>query len=298
MKKVLVTGSNGFVGPYLIEELRKHDFDVVALGGGDKTNNGALIIDLLNKDDVSRLDFNNISCVIHLAGLSNQADSYNRPSDFVSLNAQMQINLFEESLKQKSYPKFLIISTGAVYSANNTQPLTESSITWPNSPYSVSKLLQEELGRYYISRGFKVIFARPFNHIGPGQGPGFIVPDFANQLNSIKSSGNNKIKVGNLEARRDYTDVRDIARAYRLLIEKGKSGEIYNIGCGNSISGGELLDKMISIMGVNPKIIIDKSKFRPIDVPEIRTSINKIYLDTGWKPSISLEKTLEDILIN
>ena len=193
-------------------------------------------------------------------------------------------------------PKILIISSGALYDPSAEMPLVETSGVLPNSPYAVSKLGQEQMGSYYHSRGFECVIARPFNHIGPGQGPGFILPDLVNQALAAESDPSKHIAVGNLSAKRDYTDVRDIVRAYRLLIETGKSGEIYNVCSGTPHEGHEILDEVLKVVGINPKVIQDTSLMRPTDTPILYGSHDKITDHTGWEPEIPLKVTINNVV--
>ena len=299
MNKVLVTGASGFVGKHLLGELLNNGIEVVAIDSNPNKSNATVsfqAIDLTNKQEVSNIDFKKIASVIHLAGLANVGLSFNNPLDYLQTNLSIEVNLFEEALRQKANPKFLIISSGSLYDSSAKLPLTEKSPVLPSSPYAVSKLGQEQLAQYYITRGFRCVIARPFNHIGPDQKPGFLVPDLIEQIKSAKENNLKEISVGNLNTKRDYTDVRDIARAYRLLLDKGKSGEIYNICSGKSLSGYEILGALTKALGINIKPIVDQSKIRPSDVMDIYGSHDKITLDTGWKPEIDINTTLKDIL--
>jgi GDP-4-dehydro-6-deoxy-D-mannose reductase len=190
----------------------------------------------------------------------------------------------------------LTVSSGSLYNPNAALPLTEISEILPSSPYAVSKLGQEQIAQYYTIRGFDSIIARPFNHIGPGQSEGFLVPDIAKQISLIEKGRSSKLSVGNLEARRDYTDVRDIARAYRLLIEKGKSNEIYNVCSGKSWSGQEILDKLVVYSKTSVEAMKDPSRMRPSDAPDIYGSYEKTTRDTGWRPEINIDQTLLEAL--
>lgn len=303
MSKVLVTGANGFVGNHLVKELADAGYEVVGVGGpklpGMKDPEGLsdyIVADLNNPEEVARIDFQGVTGVIHLAGLAAVGPSFDQPLQYVAVNVGLEVNLFEEASKQGVKPKFIVISSGALYNPSAAMPITELSAVLANSPYAVSKIGQEEMGKYYTARGFQVVIARPFNHIGPGQNLGFIVPDLTKQVIDIERGEGDKILVGNLEARRDYTDVRDIARAYRLLLEKGHSGEIYNICSGTSRSGQEMLDLIVSKSNSEVTVEQDPARMRPSDTPDIYGSHEKLTTDTGWQPEIPLETTIADVI--
>ncbi|MGH7194758.1 MAG: GDP-mannose 4,6-dehydratase, partial [Candidatus Saccharimonadales bacterium] len=206
------------------------------------------------------------------------------------------INLFESALSQGAKPKFLVISSGSLYDAKAPLPLTEESPVVPGSPYAVSKIGQEQIALHYGLRGFECVIARPFNHIGPGQNPGFLVPDVAQQIIACEKGGRSEILVGNLDAKRDYTDVRDIVRAYRLLLEKGESGQIYNVCSGKAVSGHDMVAGLMKAAGSEAPLKQDPSKMRPSDNPEIYGDSSKLRDATGWKPGIPLGTTLKDVI--
>jgi GDP-4-dehydro-6-deoxy-D-mannose reductase len=298
--KILVTGAAGFVGNHLIDELENNGHNAVAaINNNEKLSKGVTtyLANLSIKEEVeANVDFSKIDAVIHLAGLAAVGPSFEEPRKYIDLNAGIQINLFETCIKQGVKPKFLVISSGSLYDPKSKMPLNEQSTVSPSSPYAVSKITQEQLGHYYGQRGFEYIIARPFNHIGPGQGLGFIVPDFANQISKAEKTGSGDIMVGNLEAKRDYTDVRDIARAYRLLIETGISGKTYNICSGKSYSGQEILSKMLAKSIAKIAIKEDPAKMRPSDNPNIVGDYSTVNKDTGWQPIINIDQSLEDAL--
>ncbi len=299
MHKVIVTGANGFVGSHLVNELLGQGFEVISVAGKDMpVRNGVkpLFIDLVNEDEVkSKLDFNGVDGVIHLAGLAAVGDSFSNPLKYIEVNCAIQINIMEAALEQKSKARFVVISSGSVYSPDQKLPLTETSRVSPSSPYSVSKLAQENLAEYYVNRGLSCIVARPFNHIGPGQNSGFIVPDLIAQVMQAKQTHSSSVMVGNINTRRDYTDVRDITRAYILLLISGQSGETYNICSGKSLSGEEILNQIMKTAGVKLTHEVDIAKIRPVDVEEIYGDFSKLNAQTGWKPEIALEQTISDI---
>lgn len=302
MKRILVTGSNGFVGQHLVDELSKHDIEVVGVGGplppGAQPSKSMdyLALDLSKPEEAQKIDFTGIDGVIHLAGLAAVGPSFDNPMLYMNVNVGIEVNLFETAMQQNARPRFLIISSGTLYDPMSPQPLKESSPILPNSPYSVSKLGQEQMARYYQSRGFECLIARPFNHIGPGQGPGFIVPDLAQQVVAVTNGKKTGVLVGNLDSKRDYTDVRDIVRAYRLLLEKGQAGETYNICSGVPTSGHQILDGLTEAAGIKPTIAQDPDKMRPSDIAVLSGSHDKLTKDTGWQPEIPLETTLADVI--
>ena len=302
MKRVLVTGSNGFVGQHLVRELAGHGITVLGVGGQQGAKEKSphvdtyLELDLTNPKEAARIDFKEVGGVVHLAGLAAIGASYDDPMLYMNTNVGIEVNLYEAALAQHVSPRFLIISSSSLYDSKAPLPLTEESLVEPSSPYAVSKIGQEQMAHYYHGRGFESIIARPFNHIGPGQGPGFIVPDLAQQIVSVEKSKASEVLVGNLDSQRDYTDVRDIVRAYRLLLEKGRTGEIYNVCSGTPRSGHDILSGLNKAAGVNPKISQDKAKLRPSDTQLIYGDHQKITADTGWQPEISLETTLSDVI--
>lgn len=302
MLKILVTGVNGFVGQHVSRELKSSGHYVVGVGGSHGAKNPSVEVeeyhelDLRNAEEAKRIDFATIDAVIHLAGLAAVGPSFDNPLEYISTNIGIEINLFEAAIKQKATPRFLVISSGSLYDSKAELPLTETSRVTPNSPYAVSKLGQEQMGFYYAQRGFEVMVARPFNHIGPGQNPGFLVPDLTQQIIACEQGRIDTVAVGNLAAQRDYTDVRDIAIAYRLLLEKGRSGEVYNICSHKPVSGKAILDMILKAVGGNVKIVEDPARMRPADTPVIEGSYDKLRNDTGWEPRIVLEKTIQDVV--
>ncbi len=299
MKSVLVTGVSGFVGRHLVNELVDNKYAVLGVGRGSvdiKGLNEYFDLDLVDPKNINKIDFSNVCSVVHLAGLAAVGPSFNNPVLYLNTNLDIESNIFEACIKQDVRPLFLIISSGSLYKPDQKLPLSEKSKIEAPSPYAVSKIGQEELAKYYRKRGFKCIIARPFNHIGPGQGLGFIAPDFAHQIyNNIKNNRKDFL-VGNLNAKRDYTDVRDIVRGYRLLIEKGEDGETYNLCSSKSYSGHSILNKMLALANVDFKIIKDPTKYRSVDYEDIYGSFKKIHETTGWKPNFDLDTSIKDIM--
>lgn len=301
MSKILVTGANGFVGQHLVRELLKNNYEVLAVGGSQmpplqEKGLEFIALDLMVAEATASIDFTRIDGIIHLAGMTSVGASFDHPFDYVKVNFGIEINLFEAALAQGASPRFIIVSSAMLYDPKAAQPLTEASPILPNSPYAVSKIGQENMAEYYRFRGFEVVITRPFNHIGPGQGLGFIVPDLAKQIVDIERGKAHEVMVGNLDAKRDYTDVRDIVRAYRLLMERGRPGEIYNICYGETRSGHDILTGLKQAASSQAPVKQDSSRMRPSDTPILSGSHSKLTNDTGWQPEIPLEQTLADVI--
>jgi len=302
---ILVTGINGFVGPHLARELHKQGHEVIGLGYGEKPNPEAKAYlksyygcNLTDQDEVMNLELGPIDSVIHLAGLSSPSLSFEAPHEFISDNSAMLIYLFEYFLKQKgsALPRFVVISSSTIYDPDQPMPLTEAAKIASTSPYAVSKLLNENLCSYYRKRGFEYVIARPFNHTGPGQLPGFIIPDFT--MNTLKAGPTGVVPVGTLTLRRDYSDVRDVVRAYAALATADTlPHDIYNIASGQSHTGEEIFSYIRQAAfgdSATTATKTDPAKVRPYEAPDVSVDISRMATDFGWKPEISLEQTITD----
>jgi len=303
MNKILITGANGFVGQHLAIELKRHGHHLIGLGGISSTLQikGSVFdeyhpVNLLDLNSLKQINLRGINQVVHLAGLASAGPSFSEPLKYINANMGMECNLFEAFLAQAIVPKILIISTGALYSSTSKLPINERSPIKASSPYAVSKLGQENLAMYYNSRGFDYLVVRPFNHIGPGQGIGYILPDLYQQIIEANKKGQKVMKVGNLSTQRDYTDVRDVVRAYRLLLESDASSGIFNVCSGKSVSGSKLLALLLEQMNLKIEPVVDQTKFRPVDVDNIYGSYAKLNRLTGWQPEIDVETTIKDFI--
>ena len=305
MKTVLVTGANGFVGKHLVRELYENGNKVVGVGGPNVAGGTEKtyltdyhVCDLTDAAQVAKLDFRNVDSLIHLAGLANMGMSFAQPARFISDNGTITINLFEALLQQDVKPRVIVVSSGAVYSPQQKMPIGEDGEMTTSSPYVVSKLLTENICSYYRSRSIECATVRPFNHIGPGQGPGFLLPDLATQIR--EAVGEHKdLVVGDLTTKRDYTDVRDVARAYRLLATADKlESKVYNVCSGKSVAGEYFLGKLFELFAPDgkPTVKVDKARFRPNDAPDIFGSSTRLQTETGWHPTIPLGQTIKDFV--
>lgn len=300
MKTAVVTGVNGFVAPHLIRELIKQNYSVIGVGIASECS--PKIKKLLSQYYSVNLidewpDINNVEVIIHLAGLSAVGPSYSKPQLYINGNSSMVTNMCEYYLKQDNKPRILLVSSGAIYDNNQPLPISENSRLGYTSPYAISKILIETQAKYYRGRGLDIIIARPFNHIGPGQGPGFLLPDLYSRIKSLGKE-ENKIIVGNLKTKRDYTDVRDVVRAYVMLASKKKLiSSTFNICSGNSVSGMEILEEINNNLKRRTiEVVIDESLIRPTDVYEIKGDSQLIYNETGWKPNYDITTTIKDYI--
>ena len=289
--EIVVTGINGFVGEHLARHLQASDYSVRGVGREDTpSENVAPYLDtyqqadLLNKEQVARLVLKQAAAVIHLAGLASVAESFDKPELYKTGNAEMTENLLNSAEAQGFTGRIVAVSTGALYDPNQPMPLRESSKTTEGSPYAIGKIRAEEVIKQHRASGQDVVIARPFNHIGPGQGKGFLVPDLYNQLIAATEAGSSNIMVGNLTTRRDYTDVRDIVAAYtKLATAESLTYDTYNIASGASLSGFEILEYLQKAMKLESvESTVDQSKVRPTDAMNIVGDASRLTHELGW----------------
>lgn len=304
-KKVIITGINGFVGEHVADAFAAAGFDAVGLGHDSVASkkvsqklHSYFQCNLLDDGDIAKLDLSGVAAIIHLAGLSNVGESFTRPLAYINDNSVMTFNILELARQQGYKGRIVVVSSGALYDPLQALPLSETSKSLENSPYAVGKLGVEHVTNYFRLRGLDAVAVRPFNHIGPGQGRGFLVPDLYLQLKDARNAGSTTISVGNLSTRRDYTDVRDIARAYRLIATAEKLDHgLYNICTGRSLSGFEILDKLQRLMGIKDVTpIVDQSKVRPTDIADIYGDSSRLREDLAWTPEIDIHQTISDFV--
>lgn len=309
---VLITGITGFAGSHLADYILSNHRDARIFGmirWRSRMENILHIQDRVRLVEADLKDLTSIKkClaevqpdrIFHLAAQSFVPTSWKCPAETFAINAIGQINLFEAVLSLGQSPKIQIAGSSEEYGHVNSDeiPMKETNPLRPLSPYAVSKVAQDMLGwQYFRSYGLKVVRTRGFNHTGPRRGEVFICSNFAKQIVEIeKKKRKPVIHVGNLEAKRDFTDVRDMVRAYWLSLEKGEEGEVYNLGTGKTYSMKEILDMLLTLSGVDVKIEVDPERLRPSDVPVLLSDSSKFKRLTGWEPRISLKQSLQDLL--
>lgn len=293
--RVLVTGAAGFVGQHLSGLLRSRGEEVTEWRFSDTDPGSGVQLDLCDARAVAGQDLRAIDAIVHLAGLAQVGRSFSEPQLFMSVNTAVVTSLFESLIAQQCRPRVLLVSTGGVYRETGT-PISEGSSVAASNPYVVSKLAQEMLGAYYAKRGFEVMTARPFNHVGPGQQPGYLVADICSQVAARERAGGGQITVGDLSSARDYTDVRDVVAAYHALLQRGRAGETYNVCSGVSHTGEEVLERIRRLSTANLTIASSQALRRPTEASTVAASNAKLREDTGWAPAIPLDQTLADTL--
>jgi len=238
--------------------------------------------------------------IYHLAARAYVGESWANPWEVLETNLRSQVNLFEAVLASQSQPRILVLGSAEEYGRIPAAdlPVRETCPLRPDSPYGVSKVGQDLLGlQYYLSHQLPVVRVRPFNHIGPRQSGQFVAPAFASQIAAIEAGRQAPVmRVGNLEARRDFTDVRDMVRAYVLALDQGEPGEVYNIGSGRSHPIQAVLDILLGFSRVKIKVETDLPRLRPSDALDMVCDASKFRACTGWEPRITLEQSLRDLL--
>ena len=306
MKKALVIGAAGFVGKYLIRHLNEDlGYEVCATKLSHERIDGVSAelfdLDILSKENITELLFMlRPDEVYHLAAQSSVSVAWGNPQLTIDVNIKGAVNLMD-ALRELFYkPRVVIVGSGEEYGHIRPEdtPIREETILKPGNIYAATKACQNMIGRIYADAyDLDLVMVRAFNHIGPGQSPIFVVSDFCRQVAEIENGKKDPVMyVGNLSARRDFTDVRDVVRAYALLAQLGVKGETYNVGSGHAYQIREILDKIISRSDTEIRVETDPAKIRPVDVPVIEADISKLHAATGWKPEISLEQTIEEVL--
>jgi len=290
--RALLTGASGFVGGYLARHLEQCGDEVVALADS---------VDLGYPDGAAafgeQLHEMVPDVVYHLAALTHVGRSWEDPASTMRVNALGTLSVLEAARAQANPPRVMLISSSEVYGAGDGRPIREDDPLRPVTPYAASKVSAEYLGlQAFLGRGLDVVRARPFNHIGPGQGDIFVVSALARRIVDAERAGGGAIAVGNLAAARDFTDVRDVVRAYRLLATHGAAGEVYNVCSGVARQVEELFKILIAQSNVPVEAREDPELFRPVDVPMLVGDNSRLVDLVGWRPEIDLAQTLVAVL--
>jgi GDP-4-dehydro-6-deoxy-D-mannose reductase len=307
--RALITGISGFVGSYLAEYLLDHTgWQVAGTVYGPEEN----IEHLRDRLELYPAELSELETVVpiieqskpdvifHLAAQPLVALSRRDPWGTLAINIRLQLNILEAVARLSSMARILVVGSSEEYGLVRPDelPIRETNPLRPTSPYAVSKIAQDMLGlQYHLSHKLFTVRVRSFNHIGPRQRLGFVAPDFASQIAEAEAGLREPvIQVGNLEPQRDFSDVRDVVRGYHLLITQGEPGEVYNLGSERARSVGELLEGLMAISKVSITIEQDPERLRRTNVPVIVGDCTKIREQTGWRPEIPFEQSLQDVL--
>lgn len=306
MKKALIIGGAGFVGSYLANELMKNHamaVYVTKLPHEELEIDGAQIynLNILDRDEIVSLLYQiRPDYIIHLAAQSSVSVAWKNPGLTVDVNIKGSLNVMDAARELFYKPNILMIGSGEEYGHIKAEevPIKENNHLRPGNIYAATKACQNMISNIYAQAyNMNIMMVRAFNHIGPCQSPIFVVSDFCKQIVEIEKGKKEPVMyVGNLAAKRDFTDVRDVVRAYALLVQKGRAGETYNVGSGHAYAISEILDMIISFSTVDIRIEIDSNKIRPVDVPIIEADITKLNQATGWRPIIPIQQTIQDTL--
>ena len=310
--RVLITGVTGFAGSHLAEYLLAHQPHAEVWGiyrWRSRMENLAEVLGRLRMIECDLRDYTSVhhalsqsrpDVIFHLAAQSFVPSSWKAPADTLMTNIVGQTNLFEASRLLGLDPVIQIACSseeyGMVYA--DEVPIREENPLRPLSPYAVSKVAQDMMAyQYFQSYGLKTVRTRGFNHTGPRRGEVFVTSNFCKQVASIELGLQEPVlRVGNLEAVRDFTDVRDMVRAYWLAADKGKPGEVYNVATGSGITIQELLDRILGLSSAEVQVVQDPDRMRPSDVVRLIGDASRFRADTGWEPEVPFDKTLADLL--
>src|SRR5271156_507297 len=289
--RALITGGKGFVGQWLAAHLKDRGDEVAVIDIETDVADGPAVRRVMA--DVKP------DAVYHLAAMTHVGESWENPGQVLRVNVLGTAEILAAARALEGSPRVLVVSSAEVYGIVNPAqlPIGEDTPTEPASPYAASKLAAEAVA-FQAWRGFgqPVVVVRPFNHIGPGQSPNFFVPALAKRIGDASRSGAGSLAVGTLTTRRDFTDVRDVVVAYRLLIERGSPGTIYNVCSGRDVAMSDVAAQILDLAGARLTLETDPALVRPVDVPVLRGDAGRVHEATGWEPVIPLAATLADVL--
>ena len=301
MSRVSIFGAGGFVGSYLCKEFLNNGYKV---SGTDKGEGSALPsevdsykTDLMQADEVEKL-IGQIQpdIIVNLAAISSVGASWNMPQTTMAINVIGALNIMEAARKSEQKPRILFVGSSEEYVISEN-PLDENTQLNANNPYGISKVTQEQFAKLYKEQyGLKIYCVRPFNHTGIGQRASFVLPSFCKQVAEIdKSEKDGKIQVGNLKVKRDFSHVKDVVRAYRMIVESDNCNQIYNVGSGNAYSLEDMLTYIIGLSNQNIEIEVDQDRIRPTDQPVICCDRSLVGKELGWKPQYNVYDALKEM---
>jgi GDP-4-dehydro-6-deoxy-D-mannose reductase len=291
--KALVTGANGFVGRHLVTHLGECGDDVVGVDHECDVTDDASMLEVLRRTLPN--------AIYHLAALTHVGSSWSQQVEFTRVNVLGTRNVLACAREVVPDAVVVVISSANVYGVVRPEdlPIVEMFRVAPSDPYGSSKVGAELVARDAVrDYGSRVVIARPFNHIGPGQSATFVVPAIANRLLDSLENGADEIVVGDLTTRRDFCDVRDVVRAYRLLVERGVSGDAYNIASGHDVSLQDIANQLVADIAPHVRLVRDKDLLRPAEIQVLCGSYEKLRAQTGWEPIIPLRQSLRDVVID
>lgn len=312
MKRSTITGADGFVGQWLVQALLARGDEVDGLIRADSPTLTTLPrdaaaavqwrrFDLADSDGLKKIiDATKPDAVFHLAAQSSVPESLSAPAQTIETNLLGALNVLEACRASAPDARLLFAGSADAYGPKppEAMPLREETPLDPRNPYAASKAAAEVMVRQYVRSGWcDAVVTRSFNHAGPGQSPKFAIAAFAKQVSDVKHTRQAPpIRVGALQPERDFTDVRDVVRAYVLLLERGASGAVYNVCSGKAYSMQRVLDDLMALAGIAVEVVVDPSLLRPVETPRLIGDASRLQRDTGWRPEIGFERTLRDLL--
>ena len=291
--RVVVTGARGFVGRHLVAHLAREGDDVTSV---DRDSGGPDLTD--GPGWRTLLEHERPDAVYHLAAQASVATSWADPVATFRVNAEGTLHVLQGCVGA-GVDRVLVLSSADVYGAVRADelPLRENSPIRPVTPYAASKAAAEAVAlQAHFGHGLGVVLARPFNHLGPGQDDRFVAGGLAQRIAINELTGASDVPVGNLSAKRDFTDVRDVVRAYRLLVESGEAGTVYQVCSGTPVAVAELAEQLMAVAERPMRLVVQADLLRPVDVPVVVGDASRLRLATGWQPEIALRQTLTDLL--
>ncbi|MGN0612858.1 MAG: GDP-mannose 4,6-dehydratase [Porcipelethomonas sp.] len=300
-RKVLIFGVSGFVGHYLSEEFNNHGYDV---SGCDLAKSSFVpdyvkfkVCDILDEESVKECILSTVpDYIINLAAISSVGQSWIMPQKTVAVNVQGALNILETVRSSNSSAKILLIGSSEEY-ASSDNPISENAELNGSNPYGISKIMQEKYAELYRKKyGMTIFYVRAFNHIGPGQSERFVIPSWCRQVAEISRGEKNPVmKIGNTHVKRDFSDVRDVVRAYRMILEKGDREKMYNVGSGNIICLNDILLHLISLSNAKVTVVVDESLIRKNEASVIWCDNSLIKSELNWAPEHNLFDTITEI---